>query len=187
MQALKENGPDLYLYPIHRLDRPVSGPVIFGLSKMATRVIKEKWNSDEVVKKYLTLCRGQLEEEGRWDFSLKNEKRFYQPALTLYRPLDFFQVPELACTLVEVQIKTGRRHQIRRHFSRRFYNLLGDTRYGKGAENLIYRTLYHLERIFLHCHYLKLPHPIENRWIEVEVPLAPDLQKVIDKISKFKS
>ena len=76
-----------YLYPLHRLDRPVSGIVIFGLSSEVVAQIKEEWNSDKNIKEYISLVRGHVEINGEFNFPLKNDKGVPQAARTLYWPL----------------------------------------------------------------------------------------------------
>lgn len=64
-----------HLYPIHRIDRPVSGIVLFGFNPDIVRELKSIWHTDAVVKSYLALVRGQLEEAGSFDFPLFDEEK----------------------------------------------------------------------------------------------------------------
>jgi tRNA pseudouridine65 synthase len=178
----------LYVYPVHRLDRPVSGAVIFALNKKATRSLQENWTSELMIKEYLTLCRGLIFQEGTFDFPLKEvgkRGRFYKEACTTFSPLQQFYWPE--ATLCRVRIKTGRRHQIRRHFSRMHYNLIGDTKYGQGSLNIIFRQNFQLPRIFLHAAYLQFPHPVDKRLIEVHCPLPKDLSNCLESLKGGKN
>ena len=165
-----------YLYPVHRLDRPVSGLIMFGKSSQATKEIKERWHHDSTQKKYLTLCRRQILESGEFCFDLSNDKKIKQAAKTLYRPLQVFE----NYTFLEVEIKTGRKHQIRRHFSRRVYNLVGDTMYGKGVDNNYFREHFNLDRIFLHAHHLAFYHPFLHKNLLFHSPLPQKLQNILD-------
>ncbi len=171
---------DQYLYPIHRLDRQTSGIVILGKTKEFVRDIKEIWNTDQVKKYYLALIESIDLQADDYDFPLKSEKGIYQDARTKFRPLEHFKT----CTLVEIQIFTGRRHQIRRHFNRRIKHVVGDRRYGKKAMNEFYKDHYGLERLFLHCHRFVFFHPIERVFITIECPLAKELQLVLDKLER---
>lgn len=180
MNAVKEKT-GLYLYPVHRLDRQVSGLVIFGLSKEATKNLKENWHNEDFQKIYLTLCRGHMESSGQFDFDLKVDKKknIWKSALTLFRPLIYFN--SFSCSLVEVQIKTGRKHQIRKHFSRRFFNIIGDSKYGTGPINIQFREM-GLKRIFLHAYKLKFKHPITEEMMSFRCPLPKDLTDIISQI-----
>jgi 23S rRNA-/tRNA-specific pseudouridylate synthase len=183
MNALKEQTGH-YLYPVHRLDRQTSGVVLFALESKVVTFFKDRWHSDEVQKKYLCLASGALPVAGYYDNSLRNKKGIKQPCYTSFVPLGYFDHPQFPATLCDVTIKTGRKHQIRRHFSRHMKNLVGDTRYGKGKINDFFREFYALERLFLHAHYLKLPHPSRNELIEVRAPLSPDLDLLGEKLFK---
>lgn len=168
----------LYLYPVHRLDRPVSGIVIFGLTSEATAKIKEHWGREDFLKEYLTLCRGTIADSGEFDFELSDEKGKKQEARTLYWPL---QSLGGRFTLCKVRILTGRLHQIRRHFNRALHNIVGDTIYGKGRINQEFRDQYNLHRTFLHCYHLRWFHPYRNEFIDIFDELPRDLQNVLEK------
>lgn len=168
-----------YVYPFQRIDRPVSGPVFFGLSSDATKKLQENWNKNETVKEYITLCRREITEKGKFDFPLKDKTGQTKQATTFYQPL--WSNGEV--TLLSVVIKTGRHHQIRRHFSRRCFNIVGDTTYGKGVINRPFRENHGLSRIFLHCHQVKIIHPYTLKQLLIRCPLAPDLVEVLKSIA----
>lgn len=167
-----------YVYPIHRLDRPVSGVVLFAKKSEAVSPLKDTWHSDNVIKKYTALVKGVLSESGQIDFSLQNEQKVKQECLTLYKPIEVFEYN----TLLEVEIKTGRRHQIRRHLSRSMHQIIGDTAHGKGKVNKLFRDQYKLNRIFLHAHYLKFKEPFSGEDIEINCQLPNELTQVIEML-----
>jgi RluA family pseudouridine synthase len=169
---------DSYLYPIHRLDRQTSGIVLFGKTKEFVRKMKEIWNTDQVEKYYTTIVEYINLEADEYNFELKSEKGIFQEARTSFRPLKHLKT----CTLLEVQIFTGRRHQIRRHFGRRMRNVIGDRNYGKKRINDYYRDNFGLQRLFLHSHKFRFYHPIADKFILIECPLYEDLQLVLDKL-----
>ncbi len=169
-----------YVYPVNRLDRPVSGLVVFATKSDYVRPFQEIWNTDEVQKKYIALARSHFKEAGEFNFPLKADNKIEKDALTLYTPLRLYQT----ATLLEVEIKTGRFHQIRRHFSRRVQHLLGDRKYGKKKYNDYYLEHFQLQRIFLHCHKFSFTHPLDNKKLEVLCPLPEDLQRVLELMEK---
>lgn len=183
MTVLKEQTGH-WLYPVHRLDRQTSGIVLFALKSKIVTFYKDRWHTPEVRKKYFCLASGALPVAGYYDNSLRNKKGIKQPCKTLFEPLAFFDHPEFPATLCDVEILTGRKHQIRRHFSRHMKNLVGDTRYGKGKINDFYRDYYDLQRLFLHAHKMVLPHPSEERLIEIRATLSPDLEIFGEKLFK---
>tara|TARA_R110000868_G_scaffold197846_3_gene444058 strand:- start:2174 stop:2860 length:687 start_codon:yes stop_codon:yes gene_type:complete len=176
LMALLRDKVGKWVYPVHRIDRPVSGIVIFGFSGEIVSKIKEVWgDKSKTQKEYIALARGQISEPGTFDFELGNDKKVRQTAITNYRPLHQFD----DTTLVHVTIETGRKHQIRRHFSRRMQCLVGDTAYGKGVLNERYRQEYNLHRIFLHAWRLTLPHPVTGEVISWTCPIRDELQAVL--------
>lgn len=178
MTVLKEQTGH-WLYPVHRLDRQTSGVVLFALQSEVVTFFKDRWHSEEIEKRYLTLASGALPVAGTYDNSLRNKKGIKQEATTLFQPMAFFDHPLFPATLCDVTIKTGRKHQIRRHFSRHMKNIIGDTRYGKGKINDFFREFYNLERLFLHAHYLRLPHPSKSERLEIRAPISPDLDATL--------
>lgn len=176
LMALMRDRLGQWVYPVHRIDRPVSGIVIFGFSGEVVSKIKEHWGDKTLTQKqYIALARGQITEPGCFDFELGNDKKVRQVAITNYRPLYNFD----DTTLVQVSIETGRKHQIRRHFSRRMQCLVGDTAYGKGILNERYRQDYNLHRIFLHAWKLTLNHPITGKQMTFTCPLRTELLETL--------
>ena len=169
-----------HVYPINRLDRAVSGLILFGKSVEVVNPIQKIWNSDLVCKKYLALVHGHLEPEGSFSFDLENAQKKKQPAVTLYRTIKEFE----DSSFVEIEIKTGRRHQIRRHFSRRMHAILGDRKHGRKKWNDEYLEKFGLKRIFLHSHKLKFSHPYTNEVIGLDCPLDDGLDVVLDRLCK---
>ncbi len=176
MKLVKERTGH-YLYPIHRIDRPVSGIVIFGLSSEATSKINSIWHNESTSKKYIALARGEVCEM-IIDFPLNNDKKQKQDALTYISPLSL--LPK--ATLLSAKISTGRKHQIRRHLSRRMHQVIGDTAHGKGKINQFYRDTYNLQRIFLHASKLEFVHPYNNQKISIFSPMPTELREVLTKI-----
>lgn len=167
-----------FLYPVHRLDRPVSGVLIFALNKEAGRKLKDIWPLDETQKEYLTLSRGVHHQGGTHSFALRDHNKVEKPSITHYWPLFQFE----NTTLHRVIIKTGRMHQIRRHFSRRMMNIIGDTKYGKGPINNYFREEYDLKRIFLHCTRIYFTHPYSGIRVKIHSPLPEDLKSILQKL-----
>lgn len=165
-----------YVYPVHRLDRQVSGPIIFALSPEAAKTIQEGWHSDQTKKEYLALCKGHLEGNGQFNFPLRDGK-YKKKSLTLYRVMEHLD----DSSLVRIEIKTGRRHQIRRHFSRRMHHIIGDRRYGHKDLNDCYLENFDLQRIFLHSFKLRIANPWTMKMVQVTAPLPPELRTILEK------
>jgi len=166
------------VYPIHRLDRPVSGVIMFGLNGDIVRRIQEHWHDKSCVhKEYLALVHGKISEPGKFDFPLSDQNKVKKDALTKYIPL----ASNDEVTLMQISIETGRQHQIRRHFSRSKHNLIGDIKHGRGVINRFYRDEYKFNRIFLHSHRFKIN--LDFLKVEVECPLPSELSDLLDKLN----
>ena len=170
-----------WLYPIHRLDRPVSGVVIFGLAPEPVKELQARWHDESTKKIYLALAKNAYTEICRFEFALNNEAKVAQDALTIATPLETFT----DATFFEVEIKTGRKHQIRRHFSRRCSQIIGDRMYGKKPTNDFYRENLGLERIFLHAHQLSFLHPYTNERVTITSPLPEELARPLENLRRL--
>ncbi|WP_193164762.1 pseudouridine synthase [Microbulbifer hainanensis] len=168
-----------HLYPIHRLDKPTSGVIVFGKSGEVAAQVQAQMESDASVKKYIAVCRGYCPEEGVIDYPLPPVADFKhqrkrpkadlprQPAITLFHRLDTIEIPYAVdrypssrYSLVEIQLKTGRRHQIRRHFKHIHHPLIGCPKYGKSVHNRFFAEHYGCSRLLLHALQLQLNHPV---------------------------
>ena len=177
------------VYPVHRLDRPVSGIVVFALSSAAAAGFQEALSSSACVKEYSALVRGEIAEPGRSERPLTNrDTGRVQEALTEWEPQATWCVPVHGpLTLLQVRIHTGRRHQIRRHLAHARHAILGDTTHGKGAVNRYMREQWGLQRIFLHASRLSLVHPESGEALHLQSPLPASLQRVLDALASQES
>ena len=130
MKLLKQQTGH-YLYPMHRLDRPVSGVVIFALSSEAARLLQECWHLETTIKEYITLVRGVIDSPGRFNFALTDDSGVKREAITDYWPIEVKD--ELS--LCRVRIGTGRKHQIRRHLNFLSHPIIGDVNHGDNQHN----------------------------------------------------
>lgn len=149
-----------YVFPIHRLDRATSGVLVFALSSEIARAAQESLASAETTKRYLALVRGITPDFGRIDYPLAREgSEQRRPAITDYRRLGSFE----RYSLVEATLRTGRQHQVRRHFKHISHPLIGDVKYGKGEHNRMMRERFALHRLVLHAFELSWIHPIDGQ------------------------
>jgi tRNA pseudouridine65 synthase len=166
------------LYPVHRLDRAASGAIAFGLSSEAARALQASLQAGDALKEYLALVRGSAPERGETERALTDEKGDPQAART-----EFERLAEFAgLSLLRVRIRSGRRHQIRRHLSHLRHQILGDSSYGKGRINQFFRETYGLPRLFLHAWRLEFRHPFEDRRVTARAPLAADLREFLLRV-----
>ena len=178
-------------YTVHRLDRPTSGVLIFAKSSEAANKLNLCFAERRVQKTYLCVCRGYTEEAGIIDYPLKeildkaadkhaDPDKPAKDAVSEYRRLGTVELPipvgkyaASRYSLVEVQPKTGRKHQIRRHMKHIFHPLVGDTAYGDGRHNTLFRNNFGLERLLLMASKLEFVHPFTGQSIEIVAPVTP--------------
>ncbi|MBL6919142.1 MAG: tRNA pseudouridine(65) synthase TruC [Puniceicoccaceae bacterium] len=178
--------------PCHRLDRPTSGVLLFALNAEATRHAQELFIEHRVSKTYHALVRGWLDGEGVIDYDLRNEEKpdKVQSAVTEYRSLDQSSVeipvgryPNGRFSLVELQPRTGRTHQLRRHMKHLRHPILGDTRHGDGAQNQFLRSYCGQQLLMLRAMRLQMPHPMrEGETLDIRAGVNTGFNSVLRKL-----
>ncbi|TWW09456.1 hypothetical protein E3A20_14180, partial [Planctomyces bekefii] len=137
--ARQAEGKKGYLAPMHFLDRPVSGVVLFAVSSKAASRLQEQFRGFKIEKTYLALVEGKPKESrGEWvDWLLKDHDANHVKVVPKGTPdakscrLDFELVATLGeLSLVKLRPKTGRSHQLRVQLSSRGLPIFGDTKYG---------------------------------------------------------
>jgi tRNA pseudouridine65 synthase len=162
-----------YVYPVHRLDRGTSGALLFAFSSELAASLQAAFERTEVAKNYLVLTRGITPETGLVDHAIaKSKEHEKRPARTAFRRLGEFE----RYSLVEARPFTGRLHQIRRHLKFISHPVIGDTRYGKGEHNRLFRERFALQRLALHALSLGFVHPLTAERIQIQAPLHVDLR-----------
>ena len=165
-----------YVFPVHRLDRNTSGILLFALSSDAATGLQA--SMAEASKVYLALVRGETPETFVCERPLTGESGEKQAARSSFRRLATFS----RCSLIEVTIDTGRKHQIRRHCSGLAHQVIGDSSYGKGRINRFFRYEYGLPRMFLHATRLAVRHPMTGADLSWHVPLPDDLRGFLERL-----
>ena len=164
--------------PVHRLDRGTSGALIFARGTDAIRA----WQAalTEAEKFYLCLVRGELRAAVDVDHALDDEQGVRRDARSRIEPM--WTLPDPRCSLVRVQVFTGRTHQVRRHCAHVSHPVLGDANYGKGALNREYRARFGLARLALHAETLTVTDPRTGTPRTFTSPMPPDLAEPIARI-----
>ena len=193
-----------YVYPLHRLDRPTAGVLLFAFDEDSTRQLKADFTEQRIQKTYQAVVRGWMTDEQLLDYPLKKvlfdrrkkkklkEKELEierQEAVTHIRPIATTELPipvgryETArYTLVELQPKTGRTHQLRRHLAHLRHPIIGDKRYGDRDHNRMLVEQFDCDRLFLTAVRLELTHPLTEKRLKIESSLDPDIETVIRTI-----
>lgn len=186
------------VYPAHRLDKPTSGVLLFALDPQTARQLSEQFSSQQVEKRYLAVVRGWCDEVGEIDYPLVDGpiKAAYaqqqnsdtpRPAATRYTSLHRFELPIASgrhatsrYALLEARPTTGRRHQLRRHFKHIFHPIIGDTTYGDGLHNRLFRHQFGCNRLLLHARALRFRHPHSGRPIQLLAELDQEFRQLLE-------
>lgn len=162
-------------FVVHRLDKHTSGILVIAKDRETARKLSEIFKSRKVEKYYLTLVKGTIKSDGIIDKPINNSQ-----SLTIYKVLKNYSIS----TLLEVNIKTGRKHQIRKHMSFINHPVVGDDLYGDWEFNKIFRKTYGLRRYFLHAYKLIFENPFNSKPILLESKLPQDLEEVLKRLEK---
>lgn len=155
------------LRALHRLDFETSGVVLFARTKRAYEAVRASAFADWK-KTYRTLVTGRLPHRtGVINLPLPSRGEGDVPALTSYRVDEEYA----SSTFVEAQMRTGRHHQIRRHFAAIRHPLVLDDAYGNKAFNRVFSREFKCHRFFLHAAVLELPHPVTGQMLRIEAPM----------------
>ena len=177
---------------VHRLDKQTSGLIVIARNDFSHHRLARQFQARQVIKKYIALVHGAVQREagdirsaiGRDRVRrtrMSTRTRIGRPAHTAYRVLERF--PKL--TLLELNLKTGRTHQIRVHLSSEKHPVVGDTLYGAPAQlpaGESGRPLPRLGRNFLHAAFLKFHHPRHLTPLEFTSPLPQELQGFLEHL-----
>ena len=191
---LKNVGEDPRYGAVHRLDRDTTGLLLIAKTDQSLSFLQRQFKERKVVKKYIALVVGHVKREkgiiktliGRSlkdrtkqrAFSLFELKKGRREAITEYKVLKRYFKGNKKYTLLEVGIKTGRRHQIRVHLSHIGYPIVGDKTYKfrKQSDKL--------ERQFLHAGFLKINLP-NNQVKEFTSDLPEDLNQYLKNFNEY--
>lgn len=188
MQTLRDQIGQ-HVYPVHRLDRPTSGVLLFALSREVANLLCVQFENKQVEKHYLAIVRGYLIGQQRIDYPLKVQldkvadkfaqtDKIPQEAITDYIGLATVEMPYAVkkydttrYSLVRLIPHTGRKHQLRRHMKHIFHPILGDTQYGDLHQNRALTQHTQVQRLMLHAECLIFTHPITKQILEIRAGL----------------
>jgi 23S rRNA pseudouridine1911/1915/1917 synthase len=166
--------------PVHRLDRDVSGVMLFSLDEATRVALEEQFRARTIAKTYLAVVSGAPRPPNgtirRPIADLGKTARVQTggaPAVTHYLSKERLG----PATLVEVDLETGRYNQIRLHFAAIGCPLLGERKYARGRDATV-----RFRRPALHAWRIAFDHPITRRRIELEAPLPADLERLLSDL-----
>jgi 23S rRNA pseudouridine955/2504/2580 synthase len=193
IEALRAARPELTeLDLVHRLDRETSGCLLIAKRRSALRELHAQLRDGRVEKRYLALVCGHWQlGHKRIELALDTDERVRgerhvavrrhgQMAVSTFRPVQFFG---RQATLMEVDLGTGKTHQIRVHAAYAGHPVAGDDKYGDRDCNARLRGL-GLHRMFLHAASIGVTRPGSAEPLSLSAPLPADLRVVLDALVK---
>jgi len=200
VNALLHYEPKLAHVPragiIHRLDKDTSGLLIVAKTLESHHALTSAMKNRAIKREYLGIVKGQLLTSGTIEAPLGRHPSqrtrmavipLGQPAITHYRVLERFN----AHTYLQIELETGRTHQIRVHMAHIRHSLVGDPLYGKhiaAAGKLpepVRQILQQFKRQALHAFRLSLQHPISDKPLSFEATLPEDMQQLLNSLREW--
>ena len=170
---VKKNNPKTYLFVIHRLDQDTSGVLMFAKSEKIKHLFQDNWNDIVRKRKYMAVVEGNVSKDGRIESYLKENKMGFvyssknkdgKYAVTEYKVIKIGKRK----TLLDINILTGRRNQIRVHLSEMGNPIVGDGKYGSKSRS----------RLMLHAYELELIDPRNNKILNFKASVPEDFYKI---------
>ncbi len=190
-----------YVYPVHRLDKPTSGVLVFALSSEIARLLNDAFTHQTMNKTYYALVRGHLQGEALIDYPLKEKldklgdknvsrnkapqsaQTYYQSLNNATLPIAVGKYPSVRYSLIKLQPKTGRRHQIRRHLAHLRHPIIGDINYGDNKQNPFFMHYFGFKRLMLIAKEISFIHPVSQNQLTVSANFDRQWQQVFKQLA----
>ncbi|WDE10443.1 tRNA pseudouridine(65) synthase TruC [Thalassomonas haliotis] len=189
-----------YVYPLHRLDRPTSGVLLFALTRDVARQMGAAFTDKTIRKTYYALTRGHLLGEAMIDYPLKEKldkigdkfsradkpaqeaQTSYQSLATASLAVPLGKYDSVRYSLVKLLPATGRRHQIRRHLAHLRYPIIGDINYGDNKQNPFFLQYFGFKRLMLMAKKLEFAHPVTGEALSIETGFDRQWLSVFERL-----
>lgn len=175
-----------HVNPVHRLDRKTGGVLLFAFEKEVEITMQKQFQESLVDKHYLAIVRGYTPKELEIDYPLAKENGTIQEAQTRFITLQQTEIniaigqhPTSRYSLVEANPKTGRMHQIRKHFAHIFHPIIGDRPHGCNKQNRYFKEHFEMNTMLLHASKLGFKHPINGQSITIEASLQSEFKRTM--------
>ena len=178
---------------VHRLDKDTSGLIVIAKDEQTHETLAEQFRSRKVFKSYVALVHGSTRENSgtidrpiardRWHRTKMTVAANGRHAISTWKVRQRFE----KFTLLDVEIKTGRTHQIRVHLASINHPVVGDATYNEGRDNTIAdhdikRAVQTFNRFFLHAERLAFTHPVSGERMEFVQPIPAELEQFLTKL-----
>jgi tRNA pseudouridine65 synthase len=178
-----------WIYNVHRLDSKTSGVMVLAFSSEIARELTLQFERKEVKKMYYAVVQG-IPRGGTFSEKVlvKKKSKFKKPAVTHFKTLktietriSYKEKENVKLSLVEIHPETGRWHQIRQHFAKNRFDILGDTHHGDFTLNKIITEKTGIKRLFLHAGRLQFTHPETNNEMDFSSEIPLEFAEVLKK------
>lgn len=177
-EYVKWSDPRNKLFIVHRLDRDTSGLMMFAKNEEAKNTMQHNWNNMVLNRKYLAVVEGTpdqaegviksyLAENAEHEVYSTPDPTLGQLAVTRYKTL----ASKNGYTMLEVELDTGRKNQIRVHMKEMGHPIAGDRRYGAKSSPI--------HRLALHAQTLRFAHPVTRKEMNFETPVPAGFTKMV--------
>lgn len=182
-EHVQQKSPENKIFTVHRLDKWTSGILIFAKNADAQHTLRDHWHNIVTKRTYIALVEGVVKtKKGKISSWLtENEKTFViysspvdnggKLAITNYKLLETFE----DSSLLEIELETGRKNQIRVHMKDIGHPIVGDKKYGAKTT---------IDRLALHAQVLEFYHPTTNKLIHFESPIPKEFYKTPKLVSE---
>ncbi|NQU84455.1 MAG: hypothetical protein HQ541_01720 [Mariniphaga sp.] len=177
-----------WIFNVHRLDSKTSGLIVLALSKEIAHELTVQFEKKEVDKTYYAIVR---ENPGDGTFMekvvVKKKSNFKKPAVTHFKTVKTIQTnisykehQNICLSLVEIKPETGRWHQIRQHFAKNRFDIIGDIHHGDFTLNKIILEKTEIRRLFLHASGLAFVHPVSGEYLHFKSNLPEEFEGLLN-------
>lgn len=183
-----------WVFPVHRLDKPTSGCLLFSLNREITPKLNTLFENRKVIKSYHAIVRGHTLDSETIDYPLikewdkrspNNTKNQKQEAISSYLTIEKSvseiasrRYPQTRYSYLELKPTTGRKHQLRRHLAHIRHPIIGDTRHGDGEYNRLFREYYDCYRLLLHAYSIEFEHPRTKKILKCVSPMDKKMSQI---------
>lgn len=164
-EYVKKNNKKNKIFIVHRLDQDTSGVVIFAKNENIKKLLQDNWNDIVLTRKYVAIVEGNVKDEGIIKTYLEENKNHFvyvsnkgKLAITEYKKIK----SNKDYSMVDINLKTGRKNQIRVHFKSINHPIVGDVKYGNKNDKY--------KRLCLHAYEISFINPINNKKMVFKSP-----------------
>ncbi|WP_163970987.1 RluA family pseudouridine synthase [Oceanobacillus halotolerans] len=178
MEHVQRENPQNRIFIVHRLDKDTSGVMVFAKSEQMKRKLQRNWKENVKERTYMALVEGQIQQESGTISSWLKENKIHvvyssqkkgdgQHAVTHFKKVR----SNAQFSLLEVELETGRKNQIRVHMQDLGHPVVGDKKYGA--------TTNPIQRLGLHAKVLAFSHPVTNKLMRFEAPVPKSFYRAV--------